>query len=70
MPSFALNKLENDLGNKLITINDTAIKIKKTHIHSLSNYQTIKIIWKFTFCFLPIVEEWGRKDENQELHII
>ena len=38
--SFALNKLENNLGSKLITIHDKALKRKK---HLLSNYQTIKI---------------------------
>ena len=51
MPSFALNKLENDLGNKLITINDTAIKIrKKTHSFSIKlpnnkNYLKIHLLF-------------------------
>ena len=50
MPSIALNKLETNLGNKLITINDTAIKIfKKPHSFSIKlpnnkNYLKIHLL--------------------------
>lgn len=65
MPSIALNKLETNLGNKLITINDTAIKIKqKPHSFSIKlpnnkNYLKIHLL-----VFFP---QWGNEAEKMKI---